>query len=65
MELILEIQIWSYSSGFREAHNLKKIQDNYRIGGDFEADRALDPDIEKLKTLTICPNNNPPSQTLF
>jgi hypothetical protein len=43
------------AQALEEAHNLKKIQDNYRIGGDFEADRALDPDIEKIKNINNLP----------
>ena len=48
--LLEDPEIGGRAQALQEMHNLRKLQDNYRIRGDNESDRAIDTEIEKIKT---------------
>jgi len=53
--LLEDPEIGGDAQALQEIHNLKKLQDNYRIRGDNAADRAIDSEIEKIKNINNIP----------
>ena len=53
--LLEDPEIGGRAQALQEMHNLRKLQDNYRIRGDNESDRAIDTEIEKIKNINNLP----------
>ena len=53
--LLEDPEMGGRASALQEMHKLQKLQDNYRMRGDNESDRAIDTEIEKIKNLNNLP----------
>ena len=53
--LLEDPEIGGRAHALQEMHNLRKLQDNYRMRGDNESDRAIDSEIEKIKNINNLP----------
>ena len=53
--LLEDPEIGGDAQALHELHDLKKLQDNYRVRGDNAADRAIDSQIEQIKNINNLP----------